>query len=130
MWGKKNPSLWLAHADGTHRRRLSANADSPVWSPDGRHLAYRNLSDGASLWVMGADGSHKHRVGNDAYNPFWSPDSQMITYDVGDNGTTDWAIWTARANGSGNRRIAAGDSPVWSPDGAHIASRRRPAACA
>jgi|SRR5215216_2762471 len=30
----------VAHADGTHRRRLTPNGQWPVWSPDGRQIAF------------------------------------------------------------------------------------------
>ena len=57
--------------------------------------------------------------------PALSPDGKWIAYDVT---TTDLAanrrntaVWLMRADGTGGREIASGDSPVWSPDGKTIA---------
>jgi dipeptidyl aminopeptidase/acylaminoacyl peptidase len=54
-----------------------------------------------------------------------SPDGKWIAYTVT---TTDLpknvrnnAVWLMRADGTGGREIATGDSPVWSPDGKTIA---------
>jgi dipeptidyl aminopeptidase/acylaminoacyl peptidase len=57
--------------------------------------------------------------------PALSPDGKWIAYTVT---TTDLpknvrnnAVWLMRADGTGGRELAAGDSPVWSPDGKTIA---------
>lgn len=57
--------------------------------------------------------------------PALSPDGKWIAYDLT---TTDMAankrnpaVWLMRADGTGRKKIAAGDSPVWSPDGKNIA---------
>jgi len=57
--------------------------------------------------------------------PSLSPDGKWIAFSVT---TTDLAknvrnnaVWLMRADGTGARELAAGDSPVWSPDGRTIA---------
>lgn len=53
----------------------------PVWSPDGRWLAYEVLSmDPATqgLWAVAADGSSEHYIGGQ--NAIWSPDGDWLTY--------------------------------------------------
>jgi dipeptidyl aminopeptidase/acylaminoacyl peptidase len=57
--------------------------------------------------------------------PSLSPDGKWIAFSVT---TTDLAknarnsaVWLMRADGTGARELAAGDSPVWSPDGKTIA---------
>jgi dipeptidyl aminopeptidase/acylaminoacyl peptidase len=37
---KRTPGLWLMRADGTGGREIVAGAGSPVWSPDGKSIAY------------------------------------------------------------------------------------------
>jgi dipeptidyl aminopeptidase/acylaminoacyl peptidase len=54
-----------------------------------------------------------------------SPDGKWIAYDVTTvdlpKNAKNAAVWLMRADGSGARELAAGDSPAWSPDGKTIA---------
>jgi dipeptidyl aminopeptidase/acylaminoacyl peptidase len=57
--------------------------------------------------------------------PALSPDGEWIAYDLTSvdlaKNSKPSAIWLMRADGSGAKQIAAGDSPAWSPDGKSIA---------
>jgi Tol biopolymer transport system component len=55
----------------------------------------------------------------DDTEPSWSRDGKLIAF------VRNRSVWTARANGSGARKLAAGTSPSWSPDRRRIASVRR-----
>ena len=93
------------------------------WSPDGRRLA---LDDGGSLWVVGLDGGHPSSLRTSgAHEPAWSPDGLEIAYTKNFvDGVPRSEIRTIAPDGTGDRRLTAGDSPAWSPDGAQIAYLR------
>jgi Tol biopolymer transport system component len=103
------------------------DVQAPVWSPDGRRIAFFNKRDGGKeIYVVSADGSGQRRLTGDARNaatPAWSPDGRKIVFE-GD-GSGQYAccgVYVVNADGSGQRRLARnGRAPAWSPDGRTIA---------
>ncbi len=80
----------LTHASGTN--------GGPVYSPDGRYVAYVhgdsvNHSDWAEakIWVMNADGSGAHAVSasldRPVLNPQWAPDGRGVYFNVQSEGS-------------------------------------------
>ncbi|MFI5429309.1 TolB family protein [Aeromicrobium sp. UC242_57] len=80
--------LWLAAVDGSTPpvAITSGGLDTdPVWSPDGRQLAFLRLDpeSGPQLHVVPADGGEPRRVTSHPLGvaePRWSPDSGSIAY--------------------------------------------------
>lgn len=75
---------------------------------------------GGPLYVIGADGSGLRKlVDLRVQHPDWSPDGRMIAF------THECAIWVARADGRGLRKVTGGTrcaaTPAWSPDGRRLA---------
>ena len=74
----------------------------PVWSPDGRSIAYiatrreittiDSVAEDAHLWVIPAAGGAGRELGGDqdrrVRDPRWSPDGRSIVYIAGDRGYT------------------------------------------
>ena len=98
----------------------------PVWSRDGRRLAFASArSGGYEIWTYARNGTLNQvtREGPKGFavHPSWSPDGKRLAY--GGPG----AIFVIRADGTGRREAARGpveyDSPVWSPNGKWIAVR-------
>lgn len=84
--------LWVANSDGTNRVQLShlkASVYSPVWSYDGRYIAYTaNIKDKNQLFIYDFQkqlNSKPLQSGFDSYGkPAWSADSQSVL--VSNNG--------------------------------------------
>jgi Tol biopolymer transport system component len=70
---------------------------APVWSPDGRWLAYDavRMAEGSdpALWVYRASGGEEHFLGMGAH-PRWSPDGQWLSFNRGsDLFLTEVGVW-------------------------------------
>jgi Tol biopolymer transport system component len=116
------------------------------WSPDGAHVAILADVDEdlRRLYVMNADASKLPILVDDletsGWGSFpgdpvtqidWSPDGTQLTYATfSGSDQRELRIWTASPNGSAPTLVAShvndeccidGGSPVWSPDGSHIA---------
>jgi Tol biopolymer transport system component len=119
------PVLWISDPLGSSPRLIPGSADvaDPVWSPDGRLIAFsRNGWHGFSnIWVMNSDGSSqrrltKERTGADDEAPVWSPDGSFIAFTRSLDGKA-W-VYAVDQTGGNLRRLASGVShPVFTPDG-------------
>jgi Tol biopolymer transport system component len=133
--GRCHEEIYVINADGTGLRRLTRNAvfdGNPVWSPDGRRIAFVRDRDRqtANIFVMNADGSDQRRLTpNLRRRPWielaWSPDWEKIAFVAsgGHRGAAD--IFVMNADGSGLRNatntVTTSFDFAWSPDGRRIA---------
>jgi TolB protein len=134
--------IFVMNADGSGQRRLTRNTVRdiyPVWSPDGRRIAFES---NWQVWVMNADGRRQRRLtrnGARNFAPAWSPDGQRIAFErrlgrqqsprpcSGCGNALHFEVWVMNANGSQARLLArdAAQQPSWSPDGRKIAFKRQ-----
>jgi Tol biopolymer transport system component len=113
----------LTVAGGAERTLPPRNVDFPVWSPNGRQLAYITRYD--ALWTMSPTGGAPKKLVAPAPAdspivgfPEWSPDSKYIAYDVDvhEEGTS----YVIPAAGGKPVSLGAGSRPHWSPDGKRL----------
>jgi Tol biopolymer transport system component len=106
-------------------------ASHPVYSPDGRWIAYYLVNEGKrDIWTIPTGGGTPLRFtdtpGQDIH-PAWSPDGSMLAFMSDRTGRHN--VWVApihEGRPAGEpRKLTHGDvfaiSPVWSPDGSTVA---------
>jgi Tol biopolymer transport system component len=121
--------IFVVNADGSGLRNLTGNAGGnfPVWSPDGRQIAFsRDNGSTPNLYVMNADGSGQRRVTQEpipVWGASWSPDGRRLTFASGVVGIGNVWVYVVNVDGSGQQQLTRdwGQDPVWSPDGQRIA---------
>jgi Tol biopolymer transport system component len=140
-----NTEIYVANEDGSGQRRLTHTSGMevfPVWSPDGRKIAFLRIGDRdhRGLYVMNADGSGQRRLSDQASfgAPDWSPDGRKIAF-VSSRQGPPWCTWqrgcdteiyVMNADGSGQRNLTQNPAhdylatgaqhSAWSPNGRKI----------
>lgn len=126
--------LWvLDGSNGSLHEVTKRDAISPVFSPDGRWLAYVTTApstrlttpvrpEPGQLWIARADGTDPRAVPGltNAQDPSWSPAADVLAV----RGGVPGGVWLVTPPGTTSRMIRGtghAESFVWSPGGTEIA---------
>ena len=114
----------------------------PIWSSDGRHIAFVRLAEeGGGLFMIPALGGPERKIGSMipehewAAGPSWSPDGKLLAFSEKPEPQAPLSIFLASIESLEKRKLtsppvgSAGDcAPAISPDGRTVAFNRLSAA--
>jgi Tol biopolymer transport system component len=132
-----NPNIWLVDAGtGEAVRNISDNdlaelITAPAWTPDGEAVAFSAKVDSSDtdtdIYLAPIDGSDAEvLVDSPALDEgaAFSPDGSAIVY-FSDADAVEYDIYVRDLASGDTTHLDRDSSPQWSPDGRHIAFRRR-----
>jgi Tol biopolymer transport system component len=139
QWG----ALFTVRTNGTQIRQITHPRkgvvdDEPVWSPDGRRIAFQHTRANKSvIYVANAAGGGEKQLAPcrgwcaSQDSPAWSPDGSKIAMGVRPLSGHE-SVWIVSASGTGLSQLTQRDQPhsantgmddsepAWSPDGTKI----------
>jgi Tol biopolymer transport system component len=126
-------ALWVISTRGGPATRITdwhLEPTAPVWSPDGRRIAFQNYAPEGNyhIWTIDPDGRRPEELTtgpNDDREPAWAPDGSALVFSSDRSNDGQYKIWTVAAGGGTPTAITTGpgaeSNPVISPDGAQLA---------
>ncbi|MHC4628141.1 MAG: protein kinase domain-containing protein, partial [Planctomycetota bacterium] len=132
-WGKQDIYIYDVATGRPTRLTLEGSNNSPVWTPDGKRVAFLRHRHGEEKWSIfwkPVDGSGDAEL---LYsNPYisapssWSPNGKRLAFWSGSRPTTRHDVWILPLEGSREPECIAGTEfneagPAFSPDGRYIA---------
>jgi Tol biopolymer transport system component len=126
-------ALWVMPATGGRATRITdwrLEPTAPVWSPDGKRIAFQNYAPEGNyhIWTISPDGRHPHELTDGPFDdrePAWLPDGSGLVFSSDRSRDGQYKIWRVAAGGGTPAQVTTGpgaeSNPVVSPDGARLA---------
>ena len=126
-------ALWVMPIAGGNATRISAfdvEPTAPVWSPDGRTIAFQNYTTDGNfhIWAINPDGTNPQELTTgffDDREPAWTPDGSAVVFSSDRGGDGQYKIWSFTLATRQYTQITKGNgaesNPIVSPDGTKIA---------
>jgi Tol biopolymer transport system component len=126
-------TLWRSRADGTDRLQLTSASEQaalPVWSPDGKQIAYVSMKSPQSwkLYLVAASGGTPQEVLTERGSQIdanWSADGSQLMFGDFSHDSGGLSIRILDLKTHKLQKVPGSDglfSPRWSPDGRYIAA--------
>jgi Tol biopolymer transport system component/tRNA A-37 threonylcarbamoyl transferase component Bud32 len=95
---------------GKPRVFLGEKVVNPIWSPDGKKLAYHTIEDGDPIFIADDDGSSRRQIFRDTpdkHNHYlaWGPDGAWIYFIHGIPAQNDMDLWRISVSGGQPERL-------------------------
>src|SRR5688572_10559931 len=95
-------NLWVVNTETGELRQITRERDpgvavgAPIWSPDGRAIAFVSTRGNPGLtfgvWLVSPDGSNLRSIANPALGAAWSHDGRWVYFSTRGSATTEAAL--------------------------------------
>lgn len=126
-------ALWVMGIEGGRATRITGwdvEPTAPVWSPDGRVIAFQNYTPDGNyhIWTIEPNGNNIRELTTgyfDDREPAWTPDGSAVVFASDRSNDGQYKVWSYSLASGAYRQLTTGlgaeSNPVVSPDGRMLA---------